>query len=233
MSPGQFLRCRDCEVVFRSSPHDRAPEYRPSAEGYAEGYTEVARDDLLEFLTRHARHRLESLRPCGDPVWCGEGIWDATAHVYWPVSNGGEPFVVEGWRDGVGQPMRYRTVPGRLATETASVEIPFATIRELLDRALYPGAAPERKLAAFLQQLAVEVRGLDPASLELLYQLPTDPERTVARLPGAVRDRLRRSAAAIFDEAELDHLAPLFDATGEHMDALALVVRQRVRIEGG
>src|SRR4029434_1466291 len=86
MRAGHFLYCRDCELIFRPSPHDRSPEFRLTADGYCE----TVRDDCMEFLTRHARHRLETLRPTQPHAVRAGALWDATAPSYWEVSNGSE-----------------------------------------------------------------------------------------------------------------------------------------------
>jgi len=189
-----FIHCRSCDALFRPSPHDRAPEYVPTPDGYAE----VTRDDCMEFLSRHARHSLQTLRPTGAPFWRDPHA----AESYWPVSNGAESFVVQGWRAGLGQSLQYRLWRGRLVTESLTVDVPSDAIREELDRVLYPGVAPDRKLAAFLTEFTAAVMATDPAALELLHDIPGEPCTRAARLPAEAAATLLARIAALFDPTD-------------------------------
>lgn len=227
MRPGHFLHCRDCDTVFRSSPADRAPEYRFTAEGVEQS----ERDDCMDFLTRHARHRLETLRPT-EPAFHTGALWDATAPLYWQVANADRTAVVEGTRAHVGSPLRYRLRAGRVVAERVAVEIPDGEIRRQIDQALYPGVAPERKLAAFTEAFKRVVWDLDPATLEILYDVPGDPTMSVARLPETAVATLRECAQRIFDHADSARIAATFAGTDDEPDGFTVLVHQRVRVEG-
>lgn len=226
MTADQFLHCRECDLVFRPTPYDRVPEFRMTSDGY----TEVERDDCMAFLSAHARHPLRTLRMTG-PAPLHEGpLWDPMVTTFWEVSDGAETVVVQGWREQVGEPMRYRLVPGRLVTDQVAVEIPEEDIREQVDRALFPGAAPERKLTAFVDAFKQIVWGIDPRAFEVVYDLPSDPSLHVARLPSWALERLAVHASSIFDRAERERLAPFLAAEGDAWDTLTVLVRQRIRI---
>jgi hypothetical protein len=227
MSEGQFLHCRDCDAVFRPSRHDRAPEYRMTADGY----TEVMRDDCADFLVRHARHALITLRPSGGVPLHDAPLWDPMGRTYWPVTDGSETFVIEGARDRLDSALRYRVRPGQVVTEQVSIEIPEDHVREQIDRALYPGVAPERKLAAFMERFRTIVFALDPASLEVLYDLPSDPSLSVAQLPEKARERLGREARKIFDEGDAARVVATLVPTDEQPDAMSVLVRRHIRVE--
>lgn len=226
MRPGNFLHCRDCETLFRPSPTDRAPEYRMTSGGVHA----IARDDCMDFLTRHARHRLVTLRPT-QPAFHAGALWDASSPTYWQVSDGERTAVVEGRRAHLGSPIRYRLRAGRVVAERVAIQIPEAEIRRQVDHALYPGVAPERKLTAFCEAFKRVAWSLDPATLEILWDVPGDPTLSVARLPAEALDALRDRAQHIFDRVEGLKVAAVFEGTEDDPDGFTVLVQQRVRIE--
>lgn len=227
MSADQFLHCRDCDVVFRPTPYDRVPEYRMTADGYEE----TPRDDCMAFLAAHARHALRTLRAT-DPTMVREGpLWDPMVATFWQVSDGDDTVVVQGWRDQIGDAMSYRVVPGRIVAERIAVEIPEEEIREHVDRALFPGIAPDRKLTAFIEAFKTLVWELDPRMLEILHDVPSDPTLHVARLPAWALERLTARARGIFDAEEHRRLAPFLDARGDAWETLTVLVRECFRVE--
>jgi hypothetical protein len=226
MKAGHFLHCRDCATVFRPSPHDRAPEYRMTAEGF----TEVARDDCMDFLTRHARHQLETLRPTSaEPVHAG-ALWDVTTSTYWEVSNGRGTAVIEGRRTALGSPLRYQLRPGRLVAERVSVEVSEEDVRDQLDRALFPGVAPARKVAAFLEAFKSVVWSADPATLEIVCHVPGDPSLAVAKLALADVERLCARVRDVFDAVESAKVLGRLSGGADDPDAFTVLVRQQVRV---
>ena len=227
MNRESFLHCRECDVLFRPSAYDRVPEFRLTPDGY----TETMRDDCAEFLCRHARHPMQTLRLAGDTVAHDGPLWDPMVTTYWQVSNGDELFVVQGWREHVDEPLRYRMVPGRLIAERVSVEVPEREIRDEIDRALYPGAVPERKLTAFVERFKSLVWEIDPAELEILYDVPNEPTLCVAALPAWAIEGLAREAGRIFDRADTARIAARLAEHDGEPDAFSVLVRQHVRIE--
>ncbi|MCC6764220.1 MAG: hypothetical protein IT293_06115 [Deltaproteobacteria bacterium] len=227
MKAGHFLHCRDCETIFRPSPSDRAPEYRMTPRGIRT----IARDDCMDFLTRHARHHLVTLRPI-EPAFHTGALWDASAPTYWQVSDGDRTAVVEGTRSQLGSPLRYRLRAGRVVAERVAVEVPDAEIRRQIDRALYPGVAPERKLAAFCEAFKRVAWDLDPALLEILYDVPGDPTMSVARLSAPALTELRDCARRIFDRADSAKVEAIFAGTEDDPAGFTVLVHQRVRVEG-
>ncbi len=195
------------------------------------GVQPVARDDSMEFLTRHARHRLVTLRPT-EPAFHTGALWDVSAPTFWQVSDGESTAVVEGTRTGLGSPRQYRLRAGRVVAERVAVEIPDAEIRNQVDRALYPGVAPERKLAAFCEAFKRVVWNLDPATLAILYDVPGDPTMSVARLSAAAVVELRSCARRIFDQADSVKVEALFAGTDDDPAGFTVLLRQRVRVEG-
>jgi hypothetical protein len=228
MTSSHFLHCRDCATLFRPSPYDRTPEFRMTAEGF----TEIIRDDCMDFLTRHARHQLETLRPTTPQAFHTGALWDASAPTYWEVSNGERTAVVEGRRAQIGSPLRYRLRPGRVIAERVAVEIPERELRRQIDQALYPGVAPERKLAGFVEAFKGIVWNLDPNTFEILYDVPGDPTLSMARLPETAIARLRDQARRIFDQADSAKIIACLTGSEDDPDSFAVLVRQRVRIEG-
>ena len=227
MSDRHFLHCRDCDEIFRPSPHDRAPEYCVTPDGI----TEIVRDDCMTFLAHHARHALETLRPSGDATAHEGSLWDPMAVTYWQVTNGRDLLLVRGWREHVGERRRYQLVPGRLVVESCGVEVPETEIGAEIDRALYPGTLPSRKLDAFVAHLRTLVGNIDPETLTIVYDVPTDPTLSVAKLPAWALDRLVTSARQIFDAADAARIETHLNASADEPDAFTVLVRRRVRVE--
>ncbi len=196
-----------------------------------EGVTQMVRDDCMDFLTRHARHRLETLRPTNAHGLHTGALWDALAPVYWEVSDGERMAVIEGRRTQMGGPLCYELRPGRIVAERVGVEIPDDEIRRHVDRALYPGVAPERKLAAFAETFKQIVWSLDPESFEILYDVPGDPTLAVARLPEAASGVLREAARRIFDAGDSAKVVACFAGGGDDPDGFTVLVRQNVRVD--
>jgi hypothetical protein len=224
VTPVQFVRCRDCEELFRPSPLDRTPEYHLTDDG---AVAEV-RDDCMAFLTRHARHALETLRPTTTPAAPDGRLSDPMTRTVWEVSNGREVLLVQSWRDSVSEPLRYRVIPGHLVAEPATVEICEDDVRSDVDRALYPGIAPHRKLDAFVSRFKTVAWTLDPAALEIVYDLPADPTSSVAKLPAPALAQLAESAREIFDGNDAARIVASLSESAADPDAFTVLLRQRV-----
>jgi len=227
VSTVQFVHCRDCQELFRPSPADRAPEFRLTPDG---AVAEM-RDDCMAFLTRHARHALETLRATGTPAVYTGPIADPMTSTTWEVSNGDTTCLVQSWRTSIAEPLHYRVVPGRLVADAAEVEVPSEDIRADLDRALFPHTAPNRKLDAFVDRFKAVAWELYPETLEIVYDLSGDPTLSVAKLPPWALDRLAVSAREIFDRTAAARIAARLTASADDPDAFTVLLRQRVRIE--
>jgi hypothetical protein len=222
-----FVHCRDCDALFRPSPLDRAPAFHVTADGTT---VEEARDDCMAFLTEHARHALETLRLTGAPAVHDGSLSDPMASSYREVTNGTDVMVVHSGRASLDEPIRHRIVPGRVLVEPPAVEIPAAEVRTEIDRALYPGTAPDRKLDAFVGRFKAIAWDLDPATLEIVYDLSGDPTSSVAKLPAWALARLAHAAHEIFDATDAARIVSRLDASVDDPDAFTVVVRQRVRL---
>jgi hypothetical protein len=222
----QFVHCRDCQEIFRPSAADRAPEFRLTSEG---AVAEM-RDDCMAFLTRHARHALETLRATGTPAVYTGPIADPMTSTTWEVSNGDTTCLVQSSRTSIAEPLRYRVVPGRLVADAAAIEVPTDDIRSDIDRALFPHAAPDRKLDAFVARFKAVAWELDPETLEIVYDLSGDPTLSVAKLPQWALDRLAASAREIFDRTDAARITARLAASADDPDAFTVLLRQRVRI---
>jgi hypothetical protein len=116
--------------------------------------------------------------------------------------------------------------------ERIAAEIPEDDLRRQVDRALYPGVAPERKLAAFVEAFKGIVWNLDPSALEILYDVSGDPTLAVARLPKPALARVSDCIRRIFDPADSARILVVLGGTDEDPDAFTVLVRQQVRVEG-
>lgn len=222
-----FVHCRDCDELFRPSPLDRTPEFHVTADGTT---VEEIRDDCVAFLTEHARHSLETLRLTEAPALHQGPLSEPMASTYREVSNGQDVMIVHSGRASLNDPLRHRIVPGRLVVEPPSVEIPAADVRSEIDRALYPGTAPDRKLDAFVERFKAIAWDLDPATLEVLYDLSGDPTTSVAKLPAWALARLSHAAHQIFDAADAARIVARLDASTDDPEVFTVVVRQCIRL---
>jgi hypothetical protein len=189
------------------------------------------RDDCMAFLTRHARHALETLRATGAPAAYDGPISDPMTSTTWEVSNGDTVCLVQSWRTSLSEALRYRIVPGRLIADAPSIEIASDEIRADVDRALYPGTAPDRKLDAFVARFKAVAWDLDPTTLEVVYDLSGDPTLSVAKLPAWALERLAASAREIFDRADAARIAARLANCVDDPEAFTVLLRQRVRVE--
>ena len=226
MSVRHFLHCRDCDEVFRPSPDDRAPSFTVTTAGVVA----EQRDDCMAFLVRHARHALRTLRPTGVVHADGGLLADPMTVTYWEVVDGDEVKLVCGWRQRLDDPRGYRVVTGRLVAEPATIAIPEDEIRAELDRALYPGVAAPRRLEAFVERFRNVVDALDPAALEIIYDVPNDPTLAVAKLPQPALTELLAGLDRIFDAPDAQRIAShLRDGAADH-DSFSVLVRRPVRV---
>jgi len=226
MSVRHFLHCRDCEEVFRPSPDDRAPSFTVTPAGIIA----EQRDDCMAFLVRHARHALRTLRPTGSVHTEGGLLANPMTVTYWEVVDGDDVRLVCGWRERLDEPRRYRVIPGRLVAEPATIAIPEDEIRAELDRALYPGVAAPRRLEAFVERFRNVVDALDPASLEIIYDVPSDATLAVAKLPEASLAALLTGLDQIFDAGDAQRIASHVHSSAADHDAFSVLVRRPVRV---
>ena len=66
--------------------------------------------------------------------------------------------------------------------------------------------------------------------LGLIYDVPSDPSLSVARLPAAAVARLAEHARRIFDTTEAARLETLLGPADDGSDLLTVLIRQRVRV---
>jgi hypothetical protein len=222
-----FVHCRECDELYRPSPFDRAPAFHVTADGTT---IEESRDDCMAFLTAHARHSLETLRLTDAPVVHEGSLSDPMASTYREVTDGTAVMVVHSGRVSLDEPVRHRIVSGRVLVDPPVVDVPTTDVREEIDRALYPGTAPHRKLDAFVDRFKAIAWDLDPATLEIAYDLSGDPTSSVAKLPAWALARLAHAAHEIFDAADAARIVSCLEASAGDCDAFTVIVRQRVRL---
>ena len=150
----------------------------------ADGYSEIVRDDCMEF-SDPARAASPGDAP-SDPA-ARRPYRRAVGRDGPDVLGGVERHRDRGRR---GPPQLGRQSPalsssvGRVVAERVAVEVAEDDVRQQVDRALYPGVAPERKLVAFVTAFKRSSWDLDPYAFEMLYDVPGDPTLAVAELPG-------------------------------------------------
>ena len=201
----------------------------------ADGYTETLRDDCVDFLTRHARHRLETLRPTPGGRRPRAPLWDAMGPTYWEVieRRARRPWSRDA-RAHVGAPLRYRVLPGRVVAERRRDRDPRGRHPPPDRRALYPGRrarAEARGLRGGVQGDRVGPRSRDVR--DAATTSPSDPTLSVAKLPAdGARDASPRGAPTSSTRPTRELIARASPAADDDPDAFTVLVRQRVRIEG-
>src|SRR5262249_44254361 len=142
---GAFLFCPDCGAVHRVTGSDRAPIYLPDG-------TPVVADDAEEFRAAHRDHGLRLLERSSDAEMISHPRWDPMCRVAWEVSDGRNEFVVTFGRSSVETARQYSILPGRMVVEREFVEVDAEALHQVIDEALYPHAAPLRKIQALVDE---------------------------------------------------------------------------------
>jgi hypothetical protein len=202
---GAFLFCPDCGAVHHVTGSDRAPIYLVDG-------TSVAADDLEEFLAAHRDHGLRILERSSEAEMISHPRWDPMCRVAWEVSDGRNEFIVTFGRSDVETPRQYSILPGRMVVEREFIEVDAEALHQVIDEALYPHAAPLRKI----QTLVDECRRLVSStaafrSVEPLAESRDDPNVQLACLPDAVARALQIEVAHVFSSAESERLVDVID----------------------
>ena len=197
---GTFLYCADCEDVHRVSSLDRAPIYGPNG-------TPRPMDDLQQFLGSHSDHRLRALRRSSDAEIHSHPRYDPMQSVCWEVSDGEDRFVVSFGREDLESPRRYTIAAGRLVLLSESIEIEADLLREIIDDALYPCAAPPSRVESLLDQCRRRIAALPWEAFELIDEDREDPNVQLACLPDCVVANFAKTVREVFPGPEGERVA--------------------------
>jgi hypothetical protein len=201
---GAFLFCSACEAVHRVTRSDRAPIYLPDG-------TSIAADDLQEFRAAHRDHDLRLLERSSDAEMISHPRWDPMCRIAWEVSDGRKEFIVTFGRIDVETPRQYSILPGRMVVEREFIDIDAETLQQVIDEALYPHAAPLRKIQALVEECRRLVYAAPFQSIEPLAESREDPNVQLACLPDGVAGALQVEVARAFPSAESERLVDVID----------------------
>jgi len=216
---GALLFCRECRVAHRVGETDRAPIYTP--DGAAQ-----AMDDRQAFLRAHDDHSLGVLTRSSDAEVRSHPRWDPMVRVLFEATDGESFWIVVAEREDLAGPRRYRVRPGRLVLAEETVSLDDDLLREMIDAALFPYAAPASLLDTFVERVRELVEKSPIASFDLVGEDRRDPEIELAGLPDAVIALLARALTQLLPVDEARRLTALLD---RELRADVPVVRVRRR----
>lgn len=201
---GALLFCRVCRVAHRVGESDRATLY--SNDGAMQ-----ATDDRQAFLRAHEDHSIGVLTRSSDAESRSHPRWDPMVRIAFEASDGESSWIVIGEREDLAGPRRYLVRPGRLVVAEESVSLDEDLLREMIDDALFPYAAPVSFLDGFLSRIRDLVEKSPIASFDLVGEDRRDPNVELAGLPDAVIASLCRLLPQVMPADEARRLTDLFE----------------------
>lgn len=201
---GGLLFCRSCLVAHRVGDTDRAPLH--ALDGSVHGM-----DDRQAFLRAHDDHPIGVLTRSSDAEVRSHPRWDPMVRILFEATDGETSWIVVGERDDLAGPRRYRVRSGRLELAEESVSLDEELLREMIDDALFPYAAPASLLDDFIARVRGLVEKSPIGSFDLVGEDRQDPAVELAGLPDAIIDRLRRAVGQLIPFDEATRLGELFD----------------------
>jgi hypothetical protein len=201
---GAFLLCADCRAVHRIARSDRAPLFRSDG-----GSSSV--DDFRAFLDAHADHRFRLLRRTGDAEMISHARWDPMCRIVWEVTDGESDYVVTFGRTDLDREREYAIFPGHLVLDAETVAVDAQVFRRLVDEAMFPHVAPERKIDALLERCCELVSATPSDGFEPIDEMRDDPNVQLACVPAAIAEELRAEALRLFSPEEATRLVEVID----------------------
>jgi hypothetical protein len=201
---GAFLRCTDCNAVHRIARSDRAPVYLYDG-------TPSPADDFQRFLTDHSDHRFQLLHRANDAEMISHARWDPMCRIAWEVTDGDSSFIVTFGRIDLEHSRQYAVSPGRLNLENETIAIDAEVFHRLVDEALFPHAAPQKKIDALLDRCRRSVAAVPSERFEPIDEVRDDPNVQLACLPDSVVAELRTATLALFAPEEAERLVEVIE----------------------
>ena len=201
---GAFLCCTDCNAVHRVARSDRAP-------AYALDGTTTAVDDFQKFLSMHADHRFRLLHRSSDAEMLSHARWDPMCRIAWEVSDGEHSYVVTFGRSDIDRTREYAVLPGRMNLESETIRVDSEVFQRLVDEALFPHAAPSRKIDLLLEKCRRLVATVPGDRYDPVDELRDDPNVQLACLPESIVAELRVEALSLFSRDEAQRLLEVIE----------------------
>jgi hypothetical protein len=219
---GTWLFCRDCLIAHRASDADRAPMF--GQDGSAQPV-----DDLQTFLRTHEEHAIGALTRTSDRESRSHPRWDPMIRVTVEATDGESSFVIVSGRNDVGSPRRFVVRPGRLVPIEEIAELDETLLRDAVDDALFPYAAPASLLDGFVDRVRTLIDRTPLDDFMLVDEDRVDPTVELAGLPTSIVEPLRATLVHIFPKMEAARIVTLLER--ELRDEIPVVrVRRRYAI---
>ena len=199
-----WLFCRECLTAHRLSDADQRPIF-------ANDGTATPADDLRGYLRAHDGHALGALARSSDRESRSHPRWDPMIRVTVEATDGETSYVIVSERTDVMSPRRYVVRPGRLVVVEERAMLDDALLRDAVDDALFPYAAPESLLDALLERVQVLVERTPVDDFDLVDEDRHDPTVELAGLPPSVVDPLRLALLELFPRAEAARIVALLE----------------------
>jgi hypothetical protein len=200
---GAFLFCADCTAAHRITRADHAAAFLSDG-------TPSAVDDCQVFLDAHLDHRLQVLCRSSDAEMLSHPRWDPMCRVSWELTDGENDYVVTSGRSDVEGPREYGIRPGHMVLASESVEVDSMALHRAIDEALYPLAAPPRKIEGLIASCRRLVAATPVERFEPFDESREDPNVQLACLPPSIAGALRAELFRAFSGAEAERLVDVF-----------------------
>ena len=202
LPPGTFLFCRACRIAHRIDEADRAPLY--AVDGASR-----AVDDRQAFLRAHQDHAIGALTRSSEREIRSRPRWDPMVRTTCEATDGESSWIVVSEREEVGGPRRHWVRPGRLVVAEESVSLDEGLLREAVDDALFPYAAPASLLDEVVARVRAMVERTLPDAYEFVAEDRRDPTVELAGLPTPIVEAFRRLVESALPEGEARRLVDL------------------------
>jgi hypothetical protein len=199
---GAFLFCAQCAVAHRITRADQAAVFLPDG-------TPSAADDYQLFLDAHPEHPLQLLRRTSDAEMLSHPRWDPMCRVSWELTDGENDYVVTFGRSDVNGPREYGISRGRMILDRETVEVDIQALHRVIDEALYPLAAPARKIEALIASCRRLIGATPIERFEPLDESRDDANVQLACLPPSVAGALRAELFRVFSGMEAERLVDI------------------------
>ena len=199
-----WLFCRECLTAHRLSDADQRPIF-------ASDGTATPADDLRGYLRAHDGHPLGALARSSDRESRSHPRWDPMIRITVEATDGETRYVIVSERADVTSPRHYVVRPGRLVAVEERAMLDEALLRDAVDDALFPYAAPESLLDALLERVRVLIERTPIDDFDLVDEDRHDPTIELAGLPPTVVEPLRLALLELFPRAEAARIVGLLE----------------------
>ncbi len=225
----RFLRCLDCGEGFMKTSFDQCPEYEYDPNHRSEPVRVIEGDDFNEFLVTHHGHRLENLEIIKDSFVSEKAYLEPVKTSYLKATNSKkEKFVVERFRERIGEKVRYRVIPGDYFLECTGVGVQSEEIVKQLKMEFRTHPFSEIKILEFLKLYERIAHNIDVKKLERAHEESLHPLGGFFKMDDISLFYLLRNCRNIFKGVEYGDIE---DFIYRHKDDGFLLLKASYRIQ--